>query len=145
MMKSKNMPQCQIHLSWNCTCFTTGSILWLYSSRLGLLPKAQILKFGGFFFFIKLVERSFSANLMSMAITCMFTDYGSNPILVNVLAHGEICTCSYLENKIRSCEHRKIITWTELFSCSCLILNLFDPCEFKSSPQAWPLLSLDSV
>lgn len=53
-----------------------------------LLPKAQIVKFGGFFFFIKRVERPFSANLMSMAITYMFADYGSNPILVNVFAHG---------------------------------------------------------
>lgn len=46
-------------LCWSCTCFTTGSILWLYSSSLGLLPKAQILKFGGFFssFF-------FSSNLL---------------------------------------------------------------------------------
>lgn len=78
-----------LSLCWSCTCFTTGSILWPYSSSLGFVAKSPNSEVWWLvFFLIKLVERPFRANFMSMAITYMFTDYGSNPILVSVFAHS---------------------------------------------------------
>lgn len=83
-MKPKTMPQCQICLSAGtvlvllqeifCGSTVVAGLCCQGSKYWSLLRVKRLIFIFFFFLYTKLVERPFSANLMSMAITCMPTD-----------------------------------------------------------------------